>query len=47
MSTSSTASPGRLRELGVIHADRISASTTNEQLVAIFDRHPKLPALPF
>ncbi len=41
----SAASPGRLRELGVIYADPISASATNEQLVAIFDRHPEWPAI--
>jgi len=41
----SASSPGRLRELGVIYAEPILPTTTNEQLVAIFDKHPEWPAI--
>lgn len=39
------ASPSRLRELGVLQAEPITPSTTNDQLVAIFQRHPDWPAV--
>ena len=41
----SAASPGRLRELGVLRIDPISPSTTNDALVSIFDRHSDWPAI--
>jgi EAL domain-containing protein (putative c-di-GMP-specific phosphodiesterase class I)/GGDEF domain-containing protein len=41
----SAASPGRLRELGVLHAEPITSSTTNDELWAIFQRHVDWPAV--
>jgi len=41
----SAASPGRLRDLQVIRADAIEPTTTNDELVRIFDSHVDWPAI--